>query len=294
MLSLFALPKGFAGHTALIQKNALRSWTLLKPQPDIILFGNDPGVAEAAEEFGLRYCPDVVRNNFGTPLVSDLFARAQDLARHNPVCYINSDIILLSDFMASVERLKGWRGAFLLAGRRWNLDLREPLAFAEGWEDSLRERARAFGELQDPWWIDYFVFTRGLWKEMPPFAIGRPAWDNWLIYDARRRKIPVVDATECITAIHQKHDYTHVPQSTGDHWRGPESEQNLILAGGPACTLTLLDATHRLSGKRIVRKFSLQPLYRALDRLALKGGPLGSGVSFLRATARRLRDALTE
>jgi len=43
MLTLFALPKPFRGRNGIIQQNAIRSWTLLEPTPEIILFGDEFG-----------------------------------------------------------------------------------------------------------------------------------------------------------------------------------------------------------------------------------------------------------
>jgi hypothetical protein len=112
---------------------------------------------------------------------------------------------------------------------------------------------------------------------MPPFAIGRAVWDNWMIYHMRQRGVPIVDGTTAITAIHQDHGYRHVPQSKGG-WAGPESERNLQLAGGRTRAYCLADATHRLTDRGVVRRVTLQPLRRALG---LTGG--------LRAALGRLR-----
>ena len=54
MLTIFAVPKPFRGHIGVIQRNAIRSWTLLRPACDIILMGNEEGIAEIAAEFN-RY-----------------------------------------------------------------------------------------------------------------------------------------------------------------------------------------------------------------------------------------------
>ena len=79
---------------------------------------------------------------------------------------------------------------------------------------------------------DYFIYPLGLYDDMPPFAIGRGAWDNWFIYHAREMKIPVIDCTTAITAIHQNHDYLHVRERNADLWGGPESKVNIELMGG--------------------------------------------------------------
>jgi hypothetical protein len=69
MLTIFACPKPFTDpHIAIIQRNAITSWTLLRPRPEIILFGDEPGVTEICKELGLRHVGEVERNEYGTPL----------------------------------------------------------------------------------------------------------------------------------------------------------------------------------------------------------------------------------
>jgi hypothetical protein len=50
MLTLFTTAKPFEGHSGVIQRNALKSWKLLHPDIEIILFGDDAGGAELARE----------------------------------------------------------------------------------------------------------------------------------------------------------------------------------------------------------------------------------------------------
>src|SRR5215472_14298206 len=123
MLTIFALPKAFRGHTGVIQRNAIISWTRLQPRPEIILFGLDEGTAEIAKELGLRHVPTIECNQYGTPLLSDLFKKARALATNGVLCYVNSDILLLDEFMTSVGEVAKWRSRFLMVGRRTNLDL---------------------------------------------------------------------------------------------------------------------------------------------------------------------------
>ena len=46
MLTIFTSPKPFTGHSRVIQRNAIKSWALLRLAPQIILFGNEEGNAE--------------------------------------------------------------------------------------------------------------------------------------------------------------------------------------------------------------------------------------------------------
>jgi len=61
MLTLFSTPKPFHGHIGVIQRNALKSWTVLHPDVEVILFGDDEGAADACRELGLRHEPYVER-----------------------------------------------------------------------------------------------------------------------------------------------------------------------------------------------------------------------------------------
>lgn len=254
MLTLFALPKPFKGHFGIIQRNAIAQWTRLRPRPEILLFGNEEGTAEIARELGLRHIPEVVRNEYGTPLLSNLFAKADALASHNILGYVNADIILLGDFMRVVQQVVAWRDRFLMVGRRTNVGLDEPAIYASPDQEArLCALALEQGRLAAAYWIDYFVFARGLFETIPAFAIGRPRWDNWMIWRARALKAAVVDATETVLAVHQNHDYSHHPQGLQGVWHGEEAKQNRKLA--ESHFFTIEDATHRFTSDGIEYNF---------------------------------------
>ena len=267
MMTLFSIPKSFRGHTEIIQRNAIRSWTFLKPSPEIILFGDDEGTAEAAKSFGVRHVPKVARNEYGTPLVNDLFEQAQRVATNDLLCYVNADIILMSDFVKAVEQVAQRKRRFLMVGRRLDVDVGEPLDFGLQWEERFRVLVAKEGHLHSSTGIDYFVFPRDLWGKIPPFAIGRTAWDNWLLYRARASRAPVVDATQVVMAVHQNHDYSHNPQGEEGIWSGPEAKRNLELSSRQVYLFTIQDATHVLRSEGI--KLALDPWYvsRRLETL---------------------------
>lgn len=245
-ITLFAIPKKFDGHIGVIQRNAIQSWSLLEPRPDIILFGDDAGTAETALKFGLRHDPQTARNDSGTPLLNDMFEKAHVFFPENQfVGYINSDIMLLDNFVAAIGRIA--RKQFLLVAHRWDMDITEPIDFSAGWQMNMRRRVEESGVLHGPTGIDLFAFPFGLYRSIPAFAVGRPPWDNWMIYHARSLKIPVVDATPSIMLVHQNHDYSHRNGGKEAIWNGPEAQENLRLAGGREHVFTISDATHKLT-----------------------------------------------
>jgi hypothetical protein len=280
VITLFTTPKPFRGHIATIQRNAIRSWTLLRPRLQIVVFGQEEGTSEVVRDFGLTHVPEVERNEYGTPLISDLFARAQQLARHETLCYVNFDIMLMSDIVAAAQAVRFPQ--FVLSGQRWNVDLDRDWDFSPGWEARLRAYVGEFGQLFTPSGMDYFIFPKDLEVDFPPFAVGRIGWDNWFLFHARQRRIPVVDATKGVMAVHQNHDHAHVPSgrpgvdSDEETWAlGPEGRRNFEVAGwqkmldGDKRQLyTLRDATWRMSPSGQIRPwFPLRGLlYRYMKR----------------------------
>jgi hypothetical protein len=259
MLTLFSCPKPFLAPAAIIQRNALQSWKRLQPGVEIILMGDDEGTSHVANEFGVRHIPDVARNASGTPLISSLFEKAQGQATHERMCYVNADILLMSDFVRAIQRVILEMPKSLMVGRRWNLDVKEPLDFSAGWETRLTREISRRGKLAPHFAIDYFVFPKGILGEIPPFAVGRPAWDNWVLYQARCKNIPVVDLTKAVTVIHQNHDYSHHPGGWAGAMKGEESKRNIQLAGEVGHAHSLLDAGYCLTRKGVKRRVT--PFY---------------------------------
>lgn len=263
MLTLFSIPKPFLGHIGVIQTNALQSWLKLEPRCEIILFGDDEGTAAAAARFGVKHVPNVARNEYGTPLLNDVFQRAQAMASHQVACYINSDIILLSDFSRATAAASQLERPFLMVGQRQDLNIDEAVDFSPtDWQVALRQLVERDGRPRPPDWIDYFVFSKDLYRRMPPFAIGRTSFDNWLIWEARARGAVVIDASVAVMAVHQNHDYNHHPQGQSGVFSGIEAKINRSLMDGRRCYFTIADATHQLTASGIRRNLTRRYLWQ--------------------------------
>ena len=123
MLTFFTTAKPFVGHSDLIQRNALKSWKALHSDVEVIVFGDDDGVASVCAEYCLRHEPQVERHQSGMKYLNHMFERAQAIARHDYHCYSNCDIILLADFYQAFIRAVKWRRSFLMIGQRWDTDI---------------------------------------------------------------------------------------------------------------------------------------------------------------------------
>jgi hypothetical protein len=253
-ITLFSAPKPFTNpHIAMIQRNAIQSWTLL-PDVQVILLGNEAGLAEAAHELGVKHIPEVELNANGTPLISSMFQLARENSHGDLLCIINADMILLPDFVEAARRSGLQRDKFVLLSQRWDLDVTQPIEFTEGWQNRLSSTVHRHGSLHRPAGSDFFLFPPSCYIDIPDFTIGRAGWDNWMIYKARREKWTVIDCTPSVMIVHQNHDYSHLPGGK-PHYEHPDTNENIRLAGGEAnIRYTILDATHQLSpGGKLVR-----------------------------------------
>jgi len=263
VLTLFTIPKAFRGHIGVIQRNAIESWTHLQPRPEIILLGNDEGTAEVARELGLRHVARVACSDHGTPLLSDLFRQAEATGTSPCMCYVNADIILLNDFLRAAETVQREFPKALLISKRINLDVAEKLNFDSRWEEVIKQRASVGGKDEHYTGIDVFVFAKGMYPQIPDFAIGRLWFDHWLIKAVRQQNLPVVDASLVAPVLHQNHDYGHVAGGKEQVWRGEEAERNFQLYGGVEHAYTLLDVTHEVTLDGSIRRVRFRkPLFK--------------------------------
>jgi hypothetical protein len=219
------------------------------------------------EDLGVRQLPLVERNDWGTPLVSSIFNLARNASESPYLAYVNADILLMPDFVETTRVVAAQTQKFLIVGQRWDLDLPKSLDFSPGWDQRLRARAHAQGELHPPSGSDYFIFPRSHFVDMPDFAIGRAGWDNWMIFNALKKNWHVIDATSSLMIIHQSHDYGHLPGGV-PHYDLEETEINAALGGGHSNMFMTLDTNYELVDGDLRRsRWTRDRVLRRLERL---------------------------
>ena len=268
LITLFSAPKPLTDpHIAVIQRNAIKSWTLL-PDVDVILLGEETGIAEVARELAVRHIPIVERSVSGAPLISSMLQQARDGSTSELLCVINADMILMPDYIEAVRTVlyggrvgagysrpvsRPQRDRFVLLSQRWDLDITQSIEFSEGWENRLSSIVHRQGILHRPAGSDFFLFPRSRYTDVPNLIIGRAGWDNWMIYKARKAGWAVIDCTSSIMIVHQNHDYSHLPDGK-PHYEHPDTNENIRLAGGQAnIRYTILDSTHQLTNGKLSR-----------------------------------------
>jgi hypothetical protein len=240
VLTVFSVPKPFAGPIGEIQRRALESWMGLE-DVQVVLVGNEEGVAEAAHAAGVEHVPAIERTEHGTPRLDSAFEEVDRVAASPLRCFVNADILLRDDLLAATRLVAERSERFLVIGQ-----------------------TREDGRLRGAAALDWFVFPGDLYAEVPPFALGRACFDNWLVWQARQEGM-VVDATRAVDAVHQGHGYAHLAGGKDEAYYGEEAARNLELAGGKAHLYTIHDASHVLVDGRLRR--NLGATLRARENL---------------------------
>ena len=266
LITIFSAPKPFSDpHIATIQRNAIASWTKL-PEVNVILLGDEPGLAEAAADLGVVHIREIPRSPSGAPLMDAMFRLARESSPTPLYAIVNADIILFDDFVEAAKKASTQKDKFVVMGQRWDMEITEPLDFAQDWQEQLRLKVKSQGELHRPAGSDYFLFSELCYSDLPAFIIGRAGWDNWMIYHARKNGFSAVDATADVMIVHQNHDYAHLPGGQ-PHYKHPETDDNIRLAGGrPMTRFTLLDTDKRLvNGKILPQTLNAARLWRKIE-----------------------------
>ena len=260
-VTIFALPKPFGGKTDLIQRNAIQSWARLKPDVEVLLLGDEAGIKETAEELGVRHASGLKSNEHGTPLLNSAFQLAHQESTTDYLAYCNCDVILTRDFPNSIKRLsdEAHVGQFVAFGQRTDLNVDRAIDFDQSIQvERLLKECQNEGVRSSNVCKEYFIFNRQLYKTIPPFAVGRGNWDNWMIHSAKQNRVPVMNLSKMVTAIHQSHDYSHASLNRwGCYVSGAEAKENRRLGGG----------SHIISGSTANWKLTRDGLKKELPKL---------------------------
>jgi len=244
LLTLYTWPKSFADdHIARIQRNAARSWLQLDPKPVILVFGDEPGVSEYCQEFGLTRVPDTMEVIDGTVRIRDMAVKAEALSDTPLYCFINADIILTSSLMKALPVISAAFTRFLLGASPWNMDIKEDLKFEPGWEEALEQRGRAQNDLRARASSDFLLYPKGFLAAAPELIIGRPYIDNGLMWYTRKRGDALIDGTPGIFSVHQDHHYKHFGEKADRKSETPGALLNIRALGGRGRLYTWANAT---------------------------------------------------
>jgi len=214
MITIFSIPKPFNEKYTNIQLNAIESWIKECPNCEIILAGDEKGTEEVCKKYKLKHLPKIKRNEFGTPMLDSLLYEVTKMAKYDILAFINADIILVGDLEKVIKKISDEFPSFLAVAQRYDSHIKNRITDKPDWRQrALKHKGLLRGERKKRWGVasltaggmDLFIWRKGLYDSVPPFAIGRLYYDGWLVYQAFIKKIPIIDITKALAIIHQPH-----------------------------------------------------------------------------------------
>lgn len=199
-------------------------FTLLKPFEGKI---SDMQIRSLENWSGVFRGCDLIR--FEGPIVPfcEMLRRVETESDADVLMYANGDLLFPTEAFEKISAIRR-EGNFMLTGQRVDI-----------LEDGVRRLHRPSG-------MDYFVFRRGMFHDLPRVLMGRAYCDNALVAYCLRNGIPVIDASYALLVEHQFHDYGHVTGGRKTVWQGEEAVANKRMNELGDFGPNVLDATHTL------------------------------------------------
>ena len=190
-----------------VEFTAITSWRKVFPSAQIVIYGVS-GLTNPL----IRCCLVKARSNL--PLVSDMFEQTLAIDDPGPFLFINGDIVITYTMREAAQlltQISGW----IATGQRREVPAGDCAnVMDESWEEEMLVKHPDPPRLSTCG-ADWFLFDRegmrGSW--IPPFAIARTSYDNWLIYDALERNRWVIDCSEGVIVYHQTHPEQEIRRS---------------------------------------------------------------------------------
>ncbi|MDW8236518.1 MAG: hypothetical protein RMK98_07880 [Bacteroidia bacterium] len=211
---------------------ALESWLLLEPRPQILLIVDHPSTEKLAQEYGVEFTPCLEFSPRGVPLLSSVFREAQRLAKYKVMAYVNADILLPNKLGKVIEKVKEKWKRFMIVSAPTIIDYTR-LHISLGYEQEAMKHA-IFHPIHTG--ADLFIYTKGIFTDIPPIRLGRYYWDHWLLSYPLIYGVPVIDATPYLPIFHPYDKTSSQCNQTGFFERFPlehklDAEDNLRLIG---------------------------------------------------------------
>ncbi|KAL3854145.1 hypothetical protein ACJMK2_013423 [Sinanodonta woodiana] len=193
----------------LVHNITIVNWLSLRPFVLPIIFTNETALAKTCELAGWKTMPLRVVAADGVPVLKYMYIDAMKRYESSLYAFANGDILFtdtLIDTLAEILQDNSTSHKHtLIIGRRTNTN-NITMKEVSSWKE-LTVVAKKRGKLFRSDAEDYFVTSASYpWHEIPDFVVGRRAYDNWLVLNARKQKHRVIDASLTILAVHQTTD----------------------------------------------------------------------------------------
>lgn len=188
-----------------IQENSLNSWKWLNCEKEIFVFNKDESIKKLVSNLGLNLVTDYESSESSDlPTWRTMRNFASNIATDNDyIVWINSDIIVDDSLPNTIFSIKKDNNLdnFVLTGKRKNWKNYFKIT------DSNQISNLVLESEGDKWEIDYFVFKKQHFSDLPKFYIARMRFDNYLLSKSISEIEHTIDCSQTVNLIHHFHGY---------------------------------------------------------------------------------------
>jgi hypothetical protein len=252
MITFLSSPKPFKGKDKENQYRAIRNWLTACESVEVILYGDSEGILDAGNDLNVKVIKNIETSSFGVPYFGAIVNHAAIYGKYDTQIYLNCDILLSG--ICEASKALNFRN-FLFIGQRIDLSdgiiIEEPSSIFKKVVRQLFEEKKI--RMHESTGVDYFMFKRNMWKGLQPIIIGRGGYDNALLAFCKENKIPIIDGTPSVIALHQFHDYKHISGNSKLVFGGKDAKHNLKVAGKYSL-LSISDSDYILDDFHLIYK----------------------------------------
>ena len=184
----------------------VKNWLSLRPYLIPVVFTNESTIANECRRQGFDVLPVRVTAAGGIPVLKYMYEDTMNTYSSSFYGYSNSDILFSETLIQTLSWILNtsinFTNPIMIVGKRTNvsrLKLNDTLSWKKFHAVALCRGVVFAGKAED-----YFITSRSYpWNDIPEVVIGRPAYDNWIVYNARKNNHTLIDATKTLLAVHQ-------------------------------------------------------------------------------------------
>lgn len=199
------------------RNNTLNNWNSFGTGVKPVFFSDDQHLYKGIKEKGWDVIPPT-KTAIGVPILKYMYLKVMKKYSAHFYAYVNGDILFTQNLNDTLQFILNSNvnhsEPMLIVGQRTNV--KEVTAEQASTFENITKASKK-GKLFTTWGADYFITNDVYpWKDCPEVVIGRRAYDNWLILNARKRNHTTIDATKTLLALHQttksgnKEGHTHL------------------------------------------------------------------------------------
>ena len=203
----------------------VKNWASLKPFVRPVLFSTSVNgyLIDQARKYKWDILPVPRTNKFGTPFIKGMYSEAYNTFESDFYAYANGDLLFSDKLVHSLREII----KFKHLEKRNNYTLSEPFIVGQRsevildndtkkdiWKPHMVEKTILSHMAKLHWAIaiDYFITTHNgfPWSQVPDLVIGRAAYDQYILLQARYHNLTTFDITRSNPVIHLKGPHNHM------------------------------------------------------------------------------------